>query len=588
MALWLLCNCGSAAGTEQMAAKADSPAAHRLSLLRKFPKPIKAVAWDVDHTIVRYHLKELMKLVYEGLRNFLVERCGMAWAKPFVDAPYDYDFVQRGLVFEFDRGNTLKLGADGTVFRACHGTRLLSPTELATEYPARWMHFDELVRRSRHPSFVVFLTWFDAPACLLMARLVDAIDSGEAKSLPAVDPSGETAASHTGIALEDASPMAAPVTGAGYSWLWPLMIRAFDELFNNIDGFHKARGSFFESLTSRPETILYPRPRLAKALASLKARGVRQILATNSHFRFADFCLRAALGDDYRELFDLVVVSCIKGAWFSSPSALDDGRPFHTMCDAGWRDGGIATTLTLGPLGPSTSEDDGRDAIDRPMPEGDGRTTIEDELWPRLDPALAKLSGQVDEKSRMEVSKTVYVRGNATDVVRVLHAAEFARAGSALSVSLSADGPREEAEPSVSFRAESLVDGTEAPVDARSAIPDAWEQHLLYVGDHPHGDIVAASADARWLSCAVVEELQNAGDGWELGGQESSQGFGRVHDDGAEVPGACSRLWGPALETVSGARSHLADVVAEHSHVMSNDATCVAEWLVALTESSLV
>ncbi|KAA0150796.1 hypothetical protein FNF31_06944 [Cafeteria roenbergensis] len=584
----------------QRASSRVPAAVHRVSAiaggLRKLPN---AVAWDADHTLVRYRLDKLLPSIYNGLAKALVSG-GLDWAEPWLSKPYDGDWVQRGLVFEISSGHLLKLDEFGNVARASHGTRMLSDDERAEAFPGRWARFDDLHARRRHPDFAVFITWFDVPAVLVLARLVDAVAEGACPTHP-----------------KDAA------DAGGYAWLWPNMVSAFDHIFDNIDGFRSSRGSFFEGLAAAPQEVVVPRPRLRRALERLRERGVLQVLATNSHFRFADFCLRASLGDDYASLFHLVVVNCGKGRWFAGRGASEGGTPFQTMCPAGWETGPVATQLRLaqegvggaaggaagatGAAGAPAARLEGR----RGSGAGAGAEATEADAdcdggaWPAPEGPggrIASLAGRIDDASRQAAAAGVVVMGNAADVARLVAAAPPRPArggkwevtadvtppavtGAAAEAAPPAKAPSAiEAIPAAGhFRAEALIDAVDSPQPPRrSSGPgdEAAEPFMVYVGDHPHGDVAAAVQDAGWPSVAVVEELQDpapegAPEGLaELYGPARGDVHGKMTAPGA---GSAGR-WGHAM-TAGGARSWMAALLATAPAACVTDATLAAEWM---------
>jgi 5' nucleotidase family len=94
------------------------------------------IGFDLDNTLVRYDITNMVKLEYEVLAKYLVEQKGHA--KEFLYKPYDegVDFLQKGLVLDFHRGNLLRLGADGFIQRAAHGTKLMTDAEIVADYGA--------------------------------------------------------------------------------------------------------------------------------------------------------------------------------------------------------------------------------------------------------------------------------------------------------------------------------------------------------------------------------------------------------------------------------------------------------------------
>lgn len=92
------------------------------------------IGFDLDNTLLRYKLTEMVELEYRVLANFLITSKGYAskyLERPMVD---NIDFLQKGLIIDFARGNILKIAYDGYICHACHGTKKLSDEEIVKIY----------------------------------------------------------------------------------------------------------------------------------------------------------------------------------------------------------------------------------------------------------------------------------------------------------------------------------------------------------------------------------------------------------------------------------------------------------------------
>jgi len=133
------------------------------------------IGFDLDNTLVRYNITNMVKLEYEVLAKYLVEQKGHS--KEFLYKPYDedVDFLQKGLVLDFHRGNLLRLGADGYIQRAAHGTKLMTDAEIVDNYGAnrKWDVTTEYVKN-------MMVAW-NTPLEKKMRTLLDYFDmpSGE-------------------------------------------------------------------------------------------------------------------------------------------------------------------------------------------------------------------------------------------------------------------------------------------------------------------------------------------------------------------------------------------------------------------------
>ena len=99
------------------------------------------VGFDLDHTVIRYRLPNLYRLIYTHLSRFLVEEKG--YDRSLLDPiGKQYDLMQKGIILDSAKGNFLKLASNGYILRAVHGTHPLSGEEIAASYGEHriWEH----------------------------------------------------------------------------------------------------------------------------------------------------------------------------------------------------------------------------------------------------------------------------------------------------------------------------------------------------------------------------------------------------------------------------------------------------------------
>lgn len=108
------------------------------------------VGFDLDNTLLRYNIPNMMTLEYNVLAKFLVDKKG--YSANFLYRDVDLDFMQKGLILDFAHGNILRMGRGATIIRATHGTKLMSNEEIISTYGAerKWeptsiFHSDFLV-----------------------------------------------------------------------------------------------------------------------------------------------------------------------------------------------------------------------------------------------------------------------------------------------------------------------------------------------------------------------------------------------------------------------------------------------------------
>ena len=108
------------------------------------------IGFDLDHTLCRYNLGPMIRLEYrlladflasllyynnfdfpaksvitaiDRVNNFQVTKKGYDPLIAERDFDADRDLVCKGLTLDCERGNLLRLGCDGFILAACHGTK---------------------------------------------------------------------------------------------------------------------------------------------------------------------------------------------------------------------------------------------------------------------------------------------------------------------------------------------------------------------------------------------------------------------------------------------------------------------------------
>ena len=90
--------------------------------------------------------------------------------------------------------------------------------------------------------------------------------------------------------------------------------------------FASDRGGYFPEMKAHPEKyILKRRPEFREWLRMLRANGKYLYVITGSHFDFASHVASYALGEDWKDLFDIVIFFARK------PSFFLEKRPFWRL-----------------------------------------------------------------------------------------------------------------------------------------------------------------------------------------------------------------------------------------------------------------
>src|SRR5689334_6199679 len=81
-------------------------------------RSIRAIGYDMDYTLIHYHVDEWEKRAYEYLKRQLIAE---GW--PVESLEFNPKMVCRGLVIDTEKGNLLKPNRFGFIKRAQHGTQ---------------------------------------------------------------------------------------------------------------------------------------------------------------------------------------------------------------------------------------------------------------------------------------------------------------------------------------------------------------------------------------------------------------------------------------------------------------------------------
>ena len=236
-------------------------------------RAIRAIGYDMDYTLVHYHVTEWERRAYEHVRaNFLAQ----GW--PVGALEFDPQQVIRGLVLDVEQGNVLKANRFGFVKRATHGTRELSYEQLRATYSRTIVDLAE-------PRWVFLNTLFSLSEGCIYAQLVDLLDRG---AVP--------------------GPM-------GYREL-------YQQVKDNLDRAH-VEGELKTEVVNHPARYVAVDPETPLALLDQKHAGKRLLLITNSDWSYTQSMMSLAFdpllpaGTNWRNLFDLVIVGARKPDFFT-------------------------------------------------------------------------------------------------------------------------------------------------------------------------------------------------------------------------------------------------------------------------------
>ncbi len=261
------------------------PPGHKLYALRTLPLgEIRAIGFDMDHTLARYRSPEIDELAFKKASRLLVR--DQRYSPWLLELDYDPAFAVRGLVLDGLRGNLLKLNRERQVVRACHGSHALSREEMEQVYGRRRLS-------TAAKGFRSIDTFFELSESHLYARMVDGLDQGH-------------------LASEN-------------------YLQLFQDVRWAIDTAHR-NGEMKAEILEHRDFFIPQSPQLSLTLDRLKREGKKLFLLTNSDWSFTDGVMGHLLdGHDearphWTDYFDLMVVSSRKPLFFTdTPEAVPIG-----------------------------------------------------------------------------------------------------------------------------------------------------------------------------------------------------------------------------------------------------------------------
>lgn len=246
---------------------------HRIYVNRNLRmENIRAIGFDLDHTLAHYRGPAVEELAYRLARRILVETYG--YPEALLEVPYDRSRVIRGLVIDKRRGNVLKMDYHNYVSRVAHGFHLLPNEERKRVYGTGRV-------RMKTGNYVSVDTLFHLPEVVLFQVLVDLVERGPGRK---------------------------PRTFS----------RLFEDVRASVDAVH-ADGSLKEEITGNLDKYIRRDSRLLPTLRELSRTGKKLFLLTNSEPYYTRALLRFLLrngGSSWRDFFDVVVVEAGKPGFF--------------------------------------------------------------------------------------------------------------------------------------------------------------------------------------------------------------------------------------------------------------------------------
>jgi HAD superfamily 5'-nucleotidase-like hydrolase len=252
----------------------------RRSSLSSFLK-IDTVGFDYDYTLVTY-TNELLDLIYDMALKRLVN--DMQYPLELLDAGLKFEprFSIRGLAVDRETGWICHLSYTHKVAVAYEGRKKVSREQLIKEYRGK----RSLRPGERKKRLKPLNDLFSMAECCLIADVVQFFNDKGMTFCPR---------------------------------------NAVVDILNAIGSTHIS-GDFHRLVAECPRRYFEPKPHLKEVLNRLRDSGKRLIFVSNSPFWYVDAGMKYVCGDDWRHMWEAIIVSAGKPRFYT-----DDSRPFREV-----------------------------------------------------------------------------------------------------------------------------------------------------------------------------------------------------------------------------------------------------------------
>lgn len=249
------------------------------------------IGFDLNHTLVKFELKNMMGAVFDIWRDFLCNQKN--YPANFLKNPigYHWDFLQRGIIIDVKRGNFLKVCAKGEIGAATHGTKLLTPNEVKKIYwtEKKWNLLENqsynFWDRGSSKEISTVLDYFDIPTTLAYALMIDTIDFVEGRK-------------------RDTYNCWSDIQEGLKTMFMPEKYSATENPFINLF-----------SLENAPNFVRKTNQEVLEWLACLKKKKVTFLLTTSNQ-DLTEILASYALGKNWRDYFTFVITNIKKPQFF--------------------------------------------------------------------------------------------------------------------------------------------------------------------------------------------------------------------------------------------------------------------------------
>lgn len=243
---------------------------------------VDVIGFDVDHTISIYNISNIVKLLYESFSKFFI--VNKNYPKE-ISYENNEDFIiktcHNEIIFDFNKGNALKIDQSKTILKGYHGKNLLTKEEIIKMYPTGKFESYEPGVYYIPESYYFNKGNFEYHLVPLVLICVHYFDQGILKNITSYNQIRDD--------------------------LFESLVFSF-KLKDEFSDFSNS-GYYFPEIAKNPEKYLY-KYSARNLLEQIRKKGIKIFFATNSYMTYAEFILKNTVGEDFKQFFDL-------GIWLS-------------------------------------------------------------------------------------------------------------------------------------------------------------------------------------------------------------------------------------------------------------------------------
>lgn len=237
-------------------------------------KKIKYIGLDMDHTLIRYNIKNFETLVYTMVVENLIK--DNKYPLELEKLQFTFSDAIRGLIIDSKNGNILKLGRYAAIRKSYHGTKEISFTNQKKIYRSTYVDLKD-------PNYIAIDTSFSIAFCVLYSQLIDLKDQ-RPHDLP----------SYSQIALD---------------------------ILGTVNKVHED-GTLKECIAKHMEEYVLQEKEVVQGLKNYISHGKKFFLLTNSQYDYTNLLLKYAIdpflneGESWQNLFEFVITFANKPRFF--------------------------------------------------------------------------------------------------------------------------------------------------------------------------------------------------------------------------------------------------------------------------------